>query len=364
MLTSELLSPSADLQNVAQGGRTIRAPETSEAVGLIQEALLEVGSLLPLFGTDENFGNETGTAVTAFKQSHNLSPSDPVVGVGTINRLDFELNYLEGATTQAHMQDTALLARDPFLAGILDLQLPDLEIGRRLIDLFELGDRICFRLSFFFDAEVSAIVGKMVEPFVFDDYCKVVGPCSPADFFDRKLSSADYVEFLLSEHPTLDPVEIRALGGKKRPDILRHRGATASEWDEVKPFSISGLREGRLKLKEIPPNYLRVGLPYQPGKTYRPTEFIPILEFVTFHGETIKVVLHLIRTRALIFWELCFEGDFVAFFNRVRLAAGFAAILIVAAEALAPAGIAVEIVAAVRAAMAALGVAIPNILTE
>jgi hypothetical protein len=363
MLTSELLAPSADLQNVAQGGRTIRAPETSEAVGLIQEALLEVGSQLPLFGTDENFGNETGLAVTAFKQSRNLSPSDPVVGVGTINRLDFELNYLEGATTEAHMKDTGLLVRDPFLAGILDLQRPDIGIGRRIIDLLELGDRICFRLSFFFGAEVSAIVGKMVEPFVFADYCKNVAPCSPADFFDSFSSSTEYVDFLLREHPTLDPVKIGALGGRKRPDILRHRSAK-SEWDEVKPFSISGMRDGRRKLKEIPPSYEQAGLPYKPGETYRPTEFIPILEFVTFHGETIRVVLHLMRTRALIYWELCFEGDWVTFFNRVRTAAGFAAILIIAAEALVAGEIAVEIVAAVRAVMAALGIAIPNILPE
>src|SRR6476646_1733376 len=109
MLTSQLLSSSADLQGVQQGVRVIQATETSDSVALIQEALVALGGSLPAAGVDDNSGTETGRAVSAFKESRRISPSDPKVGVRTIERLDFELNYLEGGATDAHLADTRLL---------------------------------------------------------------------------------------------------------------------------------------------------------------------------------------------------------------------------------------------------------------
>src|SRR5436190_12236752 len=125
MLVSELLAPSADLQSVAQGARRIMAPETSDSVAVIQEALVAIEYSLPLAGIDDSFGAETGSVVTDFKQSRGIAPSDPVVGVKTINRLDFELAYLDGAVADAHLAETRLLAADPFLAGIVELQRPN-----------------------------------------------------------------------------------------------------------------------------------------------------------------------------------------------------------------------------------------------
>jgi Putative peptidoglycan binding domain len=363
VLESELLSSSADLQDVAQGVRRITAPEISESVALIQEALAAIEYSLPVAGIDDSFGGETGSAITAFKQSRGLSPSDPVVGIGTINRLDFEITYLEGAATNAHIADTKLLAFDPYLAGILELQQPGLDLTSRITDFFEFGDRMCFRLSFALSGSAAALVGRVVEPLVFADYCTLQAPCTPADFFDVRPGSTDYVDFLLVQHPNVDPAELGALGSLKRPDILRHRGS-ASEWYEIKPMSIAGAIAGRIKVSQITTSYARLGLPYKPGNTYTPTEHITLGTFFTPEGENLRVVVHLMRrARGLIFWELCIEGDYVAYFNRVRLVAGILALMIAAAELLAPAAEAAGIAAALRALAAELGAGLLPLVT-
>jgi peptidoglycan hydrolase-like protein with peptidoglycan-binding domain len=94
MLHSLLIGGSADLKSVAEGVRLIQAPESSDAVA-IQQALILVGGSLSNSGIDGMFGDENGRAVSAFKKSRNLSPSDPVVGAGTTKRLDLEVAYLE-----------------------------------------------------------------------------------------------------------------------------------------------------------------------------------------------------------------------------------------------------------------------------
>ncbi len=84
-------------------------------------------------------------------------------------------------------------------------------------------------------------------------------------------------------------------------------------------------------------------------------------------GEHIQPVLELRRpVRGLIFWTLCLKGDYVEYFNRVRLTAGLLAILIALAEVAAAAAVTaaeVEAVAAIIAGLRALataaGVALP-----
>src|SRR3954454_3290404 len=96
MLVSSLFASSGDLANVAAGGRRILAPEVSDSVALIQQALLAVGAALPTSQVDGAFGEETGAAVSRYKRDRVLSPEDPVVGPGTTKRLDLEVAYLEG----------------------------------------------------------------------------------------------------------------------------------------------------------------------------------------------------------------------------------------------------------------------------
>ena len=66
MLQSSLLGDSADLVSVADGARTIQAPEESEAVARLQQALLCLDFELSEDGVDGIFGNETGAAIAAF----------------------------------------------------------------------------------------------------------------------------------------------------------------------------------------------------------------------------------------------------------------------------------------------------------
>jgi hypothetical protein len=62
----------------------------------------------------------------------------------------------------------------------------------------------------------------------------------------------------------------------------------------------------------------------------------------------LSAVLHCRRpTPGLIFRELCIKGDYVQYFNRVRLAAGLLAILVLLAEVLVPAAEAGATVAAI-----------------
>jgi Putative peptidoglycan binding domain len=359
MLSSALFSSSADLQSVADGARRILEPETSDSVALIQAALVALGFSLPQAGIDDAFGAETGAAVSAFKRSRGLSPSDPVVGVGTMNRLDFEVAYLEGAASDAHVADARALAADPFFAGLVELQRPDLDLTRVLTDFFEFGNRMCFRMSFGLSAQAAALMGRIVEPRVFLDYCTRQAPCTSADFFDRNPGSTEYVDFLLVQHPGIDPAQLGGLGALKRPDILRHR-PQGSEWYEIKPMSLSGAIAARIKLSEITTSYARLGLPYLPGNRYTPTEFIPLATMFTPEGENLRVVLHLMRrARGLIFWEICIEGDYVVYFNRVRIVAGLLAILVLLAELAIPAAEAAGVVAALRALAAELGVLLP-----
>jgi hypothetical protein len=70
------------------GTHRMMAPEEGIAVVKVQAALIDLGFALPMFGADGKFGDETGQAVTAFKTREQLSPNDPVVGPGTMGRLD------------------------------------------------------------------------------------------------------------------------------------------------------------------------------------------------------------------------------------------------------------------------------------
>src|SRR4051812_15489220 len=61
-----------------------------ESVAVIQLALATLGFAV---SADGIFGIETGAAVTAYKTSKGLSPSDPVVGPGTMAALDADFAH-------------------------------------------------------------------------------------------------------------------------------------------------------------------------------------------------------------------------------------------------------------------------------
>lgn len=366
MLQSSLFSGSADLNDVAAGNRRILAPEVSDSVALIQEALVAIGISLPTNGIDDAFGSETGTAVSNFKADRNVLPSDPVVGVGTITRLDLELSYLEGTVADPAALDATTLSLDPFFAGVLEVRFANAGISQKVIDQFQFGDRLCFRPSFLFDPlKIVAKLGEFLEQRIFSDFCLPSrrGPCSTDDFFDATKGSTQYVDFLFAHNPQADPARIGELATIRRPDMLTHRAP--QEWWEIKPFSIAGAIAARVKLNDIIPAYAARGLPYQPGESYTPTPDILIASFITDQGEKLDLVLNVEQeVPGLLFWQLCVKGDYVLYFNRVRLAVGIAAILAAAAEVLAPAAEAGAIVAAIQELAQELSLGVLPLLTS
>lgn len=362
-LTSSLLGVSPDLIGISQGDRRMLAPEVSDSVALVQQALLGCGFDLPNFGVDDSFGAELGGAITEFKISRGLQPADPIVGVGTVTQLDAEVTYLEGNPQEEHLQKPGLLALDTAQAGFIELARPDLNLTRALTDFFEFGDRICFRLSFVLGPQAAQLMGRIAEERIFADY-RTQSLFSPiTDFFDDTNSSSPYVDFLLAQHPQLNPGSLRDLGSRRRPDLLRNQSG-AAEWYEIKPLSIAGAIAAWKKFNTIPSNYAAAGLPYQPGTAYAPPEFLHLADFLADGGENLSVVLHCRRpSPGLIFWEFCIKGDYIQYFNRVRLAAGILAILVALSEVLLPAAEAGAIITAIRQLAIEIGAGLLPALT-
>jgi hypothetical protein len=73
-LHSQLLGSSPDLSGVAAAVRTMRSPEVSDSVALVQQALVAIEASLPNSGIDGGFGQETGAVVSAYKTSRGLVP--------------------------------------------------------------------------------------------------------------------------------------------------------------------------------------------------------------------------------------------------------------------------------------------------
>ncbi|MEY9987992.1 hypothetical protein ABIE67_000024 [Streptomyces sp. V4I8] len=369
MLKSDLFGDSADLALVAAGDRRILAPEASDSVGLVQQALVTVGFKLPDFGVDRSFGPETGAAVTAFKEDRALQPSDPVVGKGTITRLDTELAYLQGLDTPQALSDRKLLVSEPFTAGVLESVHPDIDITGKVLQFFELADTLCFSMSMaVLDApQLASFVGRFVEPHINKDFCRRNGPCSPAnDFFDTANSAALYTDFLRVHNPAIDPSVIATVGAGVRPDIVSHRPGQQAEWYEIKPLSPAGVSAGLAKGVKLRSNYETNAFPYRPGRAYTPSAKITLGEFVTPEGERLEVFIEPRRLLpGLIFYRFCVGGDFVRYFNRVRLVAGILAILVALAPELLEVGAAAEEAAAfislLRSIAAEVGAVLPSL---
>ncbi|TXH41347.1 MAG: hypothetical protein E6Q90_12000 [Actinobacteria bacterium] len=87
VLVAQRFAGSPTLQKcVTAGYRVLAGEPDTDAVRRIQASLGNVG--YPCGTIDGAFGNNTGTAVSAFKRDMALSPTDPVVGSGTMTALD------------------------------------------------------------------------------------------------------------------------------------------------------------------------------------------------------------------------------------------------------------------------------------
>lgn len=78
------------LEACAADSHVMGPGEKGMAVRRVQWALLDLQFDLPMFGADGDFGGETAAAVSAYKESRGISPSDGKVGPTTMGRLDTE----------------------------------------------------------------------------------------------------------------------------------------------------------------------------------------------------------------------------------------------------------------------------------
>jgi peptidoglycan hydrolase-like protein with peptidoglycan-binding domain len=82
------------LEDIVAGNRRLLVAnpagpfEEGRHIGKIQQALLDLGYPLPLHGKDFTYGPETASVVSQFKIDERLSPTDGVVGTGTMRALD------------------------------------------------------------------------------------------------------------------------------------------------------------------------------------------------------------------------------------------------------------------------------------
>jgi hypothetical protein len=148
------------------------------------------------------------------------------------------------------------------------------------------------------------------------------------------------------------------VGSTRRPDIASHR--PPPEFYEVKPFTPAGVRDGLAKLTLFSVSYPVFGFPYVAGVTYNPTREMPLGIVIGDAGENMEVFLEVHRPiPGLIVYRICLRGDYVRYFNRVRVIAGALAILIALAPALLPATEATAVVAAIQELATAFSVALP-----
>jgi peptidoglycan hydrolase-like protein with peptidoglycan-binding domain len=124
VLTSNRFTGDTELTAVLNGGLRLGnagtppfpAPVLSRGPSIrkVQQALIDIGYSLPVFGADGEFGSETGNAVVTFKADWHLSPRDPVIGSKTINALDKEMIALERPAPVPLPPPTPPPVLDPF----------------------------------------------------------------------------------------------------------------------------------------------------------------------------------------------------------------------------------------------------------
>jgi hypothetical protein len=373
VLVSRLFGGSDVLQGIAAGDALPSGSCGNDAVRAIKGALLALGFAASQSELDGELDDSFAAALSQFRRSRNLPPSEKSpIDASLLQRIDFEVAFLEGYIPPDAelrlLQDESLLRLDPFRSSLLGMSLGIQGLDRKIVDAVqsfrktqELGDRFCFRLSLDLGAPVASIVSKsLAEPLIFADFCKINGPCGPNVFFDISPSFKPYEAFLLANNggrPGLSKVSKMT-----RPDIVSHRPPDF-DWYEIKPMSLSGLREAVDQLVIILGINLAFRLPYRPGSRYNPTRSIRIGQLATPTGQPLTIYLEVERTtKGLVFWTMCIEGDYVEYFNRYRITVGIlkilGGILLLAAESGIVAGAAAAMAKAIAAVAAVLGLSV------
>jgi hypothetical protein len=108
-LQSQRFKGDATLESCVNGYRMTFNDPNADSVRKVQFALLDLGYPMRRAG-DGLFGEETCDAVAAFKTDEGLSPNNPVVGPGTMTRLD---EYFAGEADDPDAPDASAAALVP-----------------------------------------------------------------------------------------------------------------------------------------------------------------------------------------------------------------------------------------------------------
>jgi hypothetical protein len=212
-LQSARFSGDPVLEACLAGTHRMFAPEENLSVMRVQEALRRLEfDPGPLDGV---FGGATGTAVTKFKQEHNLSPSDPVVGVGTSGTLDslvlhsppaLDPDFAEVAPfVAAHSVEPFVgLELTPLILAPLNSQRHD--VGRSMLDALNSGH--CLAMV------AGSRASGVQDPRIPADVKAVMANLGPASGMVRHFIGTDGVEHVVM---VIDDLTIR---GKR---FLVHR---------------------------------------------------------------------------------------------------------------------------------------------
>lgn len=132
------------LKDCLNGTHRMLAPEDGLSVKRVQAALIALGQSVGPKGDDGFFGPDTGTAVSAYKVNKGLTPSDPVVGSGTMAALDADLFFNPPSLDPAFKEFAPSVTDhriEPFvgleLAALIDTPLNS---WRRMIAFFTLNN--------------------------------------------------------------------------------------------------------------------------------------------------------------------------------------------------------------------------------
>jgi hypothetical protein len=167
--------------------------------------------------------------------------------------------------------------------------------------------------------------GAAAEAIVQKEYLSSVGraaffPASQTDFVDISHGFGNqqlYIAFLAANHPNLSVEQLAAMAAErdvlKIPDVMTSDAPRRTEFYEIKPNSVSGLREGNEKVAWIDAARTSLGLPYVPGTQFpapAPDKRVLIYAGKPL-GARLEVFFRYERVRpGLIVYEVCAEGEF------------------------------------------------------
>lgn len=327
-LQSELFTASQDWLDYAAGQLSLDGLRP-EAVRRLQLALLVAGCQLPERGADGHLNAETLQAVQAYAVQRDLGAgtAQSALPVPVVVALDYEQAFAEGNLSLRMTSDINLLARDPLLGVIAARAVPTVDRVEQVLQerLTSDGDkdRMCLRLSLLGTWRLAQQFSELIaEPKLFKQYAKFAdknfgGPQQGAEFFDMTKSNDAYRDYLLRHHPNM---RIRALllAQAKRPDIITNRPGIF-DWYEIKPMTVTGIREAVDKWVLLQLAYPAASFPYVPGARYLP-EDISLGRWLVDGRDRVEVLLHTERPMdGLLFWTLCFTGDWVRYVKRVGM---------------------------------------------